>query len=194
TLTTFSTPFITSFYFLYTSQAGGTRFGLWGWCLDEDGACSDSLRLGYTWEPEVAVPITKALALYPAAALMTALALISLTPVLLYRTRTPKAERVFFYFVLVSFTLSLVAFVFMIAVWTIAKMRFEKAGFVAKYGPLPWMSIVATLLLLAATLISLYTIQKSPSATHDRPDSIMPTRPIIDLDLKRSGLSPKHHV
>jgi hypothetical protein len=83
-LTICSVP-ISSLYFLYTSEALGVRFGMWGWCLDEDGTCSGpwqyvqiyfyfttsfqvnllSNRLGYTWEPQLTNTITKALVFYP---------------------------------------------------------------------------------------------------------------------------------
>lgn len=41
TVTTFSLPFVGSLYFLWASEAGGVRFGIWGWCLDEGNVCSD---------------------------------------------------------------------------------------------------------------------------------------------------------
>ena len=80
-LTICSVP-ISSLYFLYTSEALGVRFGMWGWCLDEDGTCSWPsqyvqtflqglfrsiylCRLGYTWEPQLSNTITKALVFYP---------------------------------------------------------------------------------------------------------------------------------
>ena len=80
-LTICSEP-VSSLYFLYTSEALGVRFGLWGWCLDEDGTCSWPWqyvrfcftrsfssrfidRLGYTWEPQLSGMITKALVFYP---------------------------------------------------------------------------------------------------------------------------------
>ena len=42
-LTICSVP-ISSLYFLYTSEALGVRFGMWGWCLDEGGICSGPLQ------------------------------------------------------------------------------------------------------------------------------------------------------
>lgn len=80
-LTICSEP-ISPLYFLYTSEALGVRFGMWGWCLDTDGTCSDPWqyvqsffynvfssqfvhRLGYTWEPQLPNTITNALVFYP---------------------------------------------------------------------------------------------------------------------------------
>jgi len=148
-LTTFSLPFVHSLYFLRISQAGGIRFGIWGWCLDE-GVCSDTLALGYTWEPQIAIPITKALALYPVAAVSVFTMLITLLPVM--RDRGPRTLRVFAVFAWFSFVVALLAFVFMIAMWAIADERFRKAGWEVRWGPLPWMSFVATMLLFIVAL------------------------------------------
>ena len=43
-LITCSTPLIKTCYFLYTEEARGVRFGIWGWCLDEYGICSTPLQ------------------------------------------------------------------------------------------------------------------------------------------------------
>ncbi|KAF8896182.1 hypothetical protein BD779DRAFT_565869 [Infundibulicybe gibba] len=114
---TFSMPMISSFYFLYSSQAGGVRFGLWGWCLDEGAVCINPLQLGFTWEPQIAFPVTKACNPY-----------------------FPCA-----------------AFVFAIAIWNTAKLRFQRAGFDAQFGPLIWMSLAATIALLIVSVSSSYT-------------------------------------
>ncbi|KAF9446831.1 hypothetical protein P691DRAFT_707840 [Macrolepiota fuliginosa MF-IS2] len=151
-LTTFSLPFIDSLYFLWTSQAGGVRFGIWGWCLDADHVCSDVLGLGYTWEPEVSIPITKALAFYPIAAASVFMTLVALLPVL--RDRTPRTLRVFAVFAWSSFVFTFLAFVFMIAMWSVADERFKNAGWKVRWGPLPWMSFVATMLLLVVSVNS----------------------------------------
>lgn len=39
-LITFSVPFVSDFYFLRSSIAGGTDFGVWGWCLEDGSVCS----------------------------------------------------------------------------------------------------------------------------------------------------------
>lgn len=85
-LTICSVP-ISSLYFLYTSEALGVRFGMWGWCLDEGGICSGPLqyvhffyivfkvfsiyRLGYTWEPQLSNTITNTLVFYPISSVVT---------------------------------------------------------------------------------------------------------------------------
>jgi len=43
---------------------------------------------------------------------------------------------VFLIFVMSSFFASLLAFVFAIAMWNVARIRFHKTGFEAKFGPL----------------------------------------------------------
>jgi len=156
-LITFSVPMASSLYFLSSSQAGGIRFGTWGWCIDEDGTCLSPLQLGYTWEPQIPVPITNALVFYPITAVLTFFSLVSLLPMVL-TGQTQKTKRVFLVFVMSSFVASLLAFVFAMGMWNVARIRFHKAGFQAKFGPLPWMSLVATLLLFGASLVSRRTI------------------------------------
>lgn len=126
------------------------RFGMWGWCLDEYGICSGPWQLGYTWEPQVPIPITNALVLYPITASSILLTMMSLIPITY--ARSARADRVFVILAWISFTSSTIAFLFMIGMWGIAKYRFEKRGFSASYGPLPWLSLTATLLLLAVAL------------------------------------------
>ncbi|TFK40439.1 hypothetical protein BDQ12DRAFT_497477 [Crucibulum laeve] len=134
TLTSFSLPLTKSLYFLHASQAGGVRFGIWGWCLETDPICINPLHLGYTWEPQIGNTITKALVLYPLAAILSLLALVALIPI--HRHRTIRTDRVFAVFAIIAFVISLLAFMFMIGIWGAAKSRFEKAGFKAGYGPL----------------------------------------------------------
>jgi len=148
-LTICSVP-ISSLYFLYTTEALGVRFGMWGWCLDEDGTCSWPWQLGYTWEPQLSNTITKALVFYPITAVSIILTMISLIPIAY--ARNARADRVFRILAWISFTSSIFAFSFMIGMWSIAKYRFEKRGFSASYGLLPWLSLTATILLLAVAL------------------------------------------
>ncbi|KAG6857396.1 hypothetical protein H0H87_004758 [Tephrocybe sp. NHM501043] len=133
-LITFSVPAASSLYFLSTSQAGGVRFGMWGWCLREDGVCLQP-QLGYTWEPQISVSITGALVFFPIGTILTFFTLVSLVPILI-GWASEKAKRVFFAFVISSFLASLVAFIFMIAMWNVARLRFHRAGFEANFGPL----------------------------------------------------------
>ncbi|GLB40274.1 hypothetical protein LshimejAT787_0801450 [Lyophyllum shimeji] len=156
-LITFSVPMASKLYFLSSSQAGGVRFGTWGWCIDEDGTCLSPLQLGYTWEPQIPDPLTKALVFYPLTAISTFFALISLLPMVV-TGHTRKTKRVFLVFVMSSFVASFLAFVFAIGMWNVARIRFHKAGYQAKFGPLPWMSLVSTLLLVCALLVSRRTI------------------------------------
>ena len=44
TLITFSLPISKSLYFLYASEAGGVRFGIWGWCLEQDPVCMTPIK------------------------------------------------------------------------------------------------------------------------------------------------------
>ena len=60
--------------------------------------------------------------------------MISLIPVAY--ARNARADRVFLIFAWISFASSVLAFSFMIVMWSIAKYRFEKRGFSASYGPL----------------------------------------------------------
>ncbi|KAF8150023.1 hypothetical protein B0H34DRAFT_666564 [Crassisporium funariophilum] len=189
-LITFSAPIIPRLYFLHTTQAGGVRFGLWGWCLDEDKMCLSPLQLGYTWEPQIANPITKALAFYPLTVVLTSLTMISLVPV--QCARSARSDRIFFVFAWISFASSFLAFCFMIGMWAVAKSRFEKRGFAANYGPLPWISLVGSLLLLAVALSPFYlpppTIQP-PVATSTRHTRHRP----LKADLEASSSPRREH-
>lgn len=165
TLTTFSLPFLPRLYFLWSSQGGGVRFGIWGWCLEQGSVCSDRLGMGYTWEPEVAIPITKALALYPVVAISSFITLIAFIPIL--KVKTQRTLRVLQVLSWSSFALAATVFVFMIAMWSVADERFKAAGWKVHWGPLPWMSFIATLMLLISAINSLKLapapISSSPS-------------------------------
>lgn len=155
-LITFSVPMASSLYFLSSSEAGGVRFGMWGWCIG-DGTCLSPLQLGYTWEPQIPNSITAALIFYPIGAILTFFSLISLLPMVL-TGRTEKTKRVFLIFNLSSFIVSFLAFAFMLGMWNIARLRFHKAGFEATFGPLAWLSLFSTLLLLGSVLVARRTI------------------------------------
>lgn len=68
------------------------------------------------------------------AAVLCFLTMISLVPVALQRTE--RTDKVFSLMAILSFLVSLIAFTFMITIWSIAKDRFQKAGFEARFGPL----------------------------------------------------------
>lgn len=128
------------------------------------------IKLGYTWEPEISIPITGALVLYPIASILAFLLLLSLIPVLRARTEKLKADsdRVLRFFAVSSFTTSALAFVFMIAMFNIARKRFNEAGFPAQFGPLPWLSLVASFLLLGVTILSFKTHPMTQDPHHSR--------------------------
>ncbi|KAF8910604.1 hypothetical protein CPB84DRAFT_1764109 [Gymnopilus junonius] len=148
-LTTFSVPLVSTFYFMHSTQANGVTFGMWGWCLDDGSLCSSS-QLGFTWQPEVSIPITKALVFYPITVVFTFFTLASLIPVLC--VRTAQSDKIFVISAWISFAFSVLSFLLMIGIWGVAKSRFEERGFSTSYGNLPWMSLAATLLLLLVAL------------------------------------------
>ncbi|KAL4243304.1 hypothetical protein ABKN59_011300 [Abortiporus biennis] len=84
TLITFSVPFISSFYFLRTSQFGGMKFGMWGWCYDLSGLCSPK-QFGYIWKPQIEQLLTQLHVLHPIAAVLTLTSSLTLLPVLCTR-------------------------------------------------------------------------------------------------------------
>ncbi|KIM39896.1 hypothetical protein M413DRAFT_446815 [Hebeloma cylindrosporum] len=186
-LPTFSVPLLSTFYFLHSTEANGVRFGMYGWCLDEGGICS-SVRLGYTWEPQLAVPISSALVLYPISAVFVFCTMITLLPVLY--ARSARSDKIFAISAWISFAVSFLAFLFMIGMWGVAKSRFEKQGFGASYGNLPWMSLVASLLLLVVAL-SPYFLGPPPKEK-PRPDAIRRRYQTADLEAHRST-RPKPH-
>jgi hypothetical protein len=110
-------------------------------------------RLGYTWEPQLAVPISSALVFYPISTwkkygigspylsntsfsrpVFTSFTMITLLPVLC--ARNTRSDKIFKTSAWISFAFSSLAFLFMIGMWGVAKSRFEKRGFSASYGNL----------------------------------------------------------
>ncbi|KII85072.1 hypothetical protein PLICRDRAFT_45184 [Plicaturopsis crispa FD-325 SS-3] len=154
TLTTFSVPMISSFYFLYASEAGGVRFGAWGWCLDSDGTCSSPLRLEYEWDPQVVKQLIPAHIFYPISVVLTFFGVVSLLPLLCGRKLAVHQYGLFSVLALLSFLSSFIAFIFTIAVWGTARTRFRQAGYDASFGPLLWMSVAATAALLLVCINS----------------------------------------
>jgi len=155
-----SVPLVSSFYFLYSSQANGVRFGLWGWCLDT-GACSSPLQLGYTWEPEIITQITGALAFYPFSVAMAFLTAMSVLPVLLFQRKF--GDIAFRLLAWTSMASSALAFFFMAGIASVAKRKFEQQGYTASYGNLHGLSLAATfLLLVAAASPFVLSIPKEP--------------------------------
>lgn len=116
-------------------------------------APSSDRRLGYSWDPQIITKLTIPLVFYPIcmyafrslqwcldisscipAAIFSLLSWISLIPLL--ANRKVGMGGLFSVLALMSFLTSLVAFGFMIALWSIARKRFEDAGFGASFGPL----------------------------------------------------------
>ncbi|KAF8583031.1 hypothetical protein K439DRAFT_1349836 [Ramaria rubella] len=153
-LVTFSVPFVSSFYFLRATIPGDTiRFGIWGFCFQESGECTIK-ELGYHWDPEIIPWLTKVLVFAPIAAIFTLILVIALLPSVFLHIRrdTIFPPPLYSLFAIPAGITSLLAFVFMIALSTVAKNRFHDAGAVAAYGPLPWMLLVATIILVGLML------------------------------------------
>lgn len=83
-LTTFSVPFVSAFNFLHADAAGGVRFGIWGWCLDQGGYCTSKkwvpciasfssgrltvalpCSLGFYYDPQIKHGLTYTLVFFP---------------------------------------------------------------------------------------------------------------------------------
>ncbi|KAI0955719.1 hypothetical protein AcV7_006308 [Taiwanofungus camphoratus] len=150
-LVTFSTPFIHVFYFLESSAGGGVKFGIWGYCLDLTETCL-SLRLGYTFDPQITGTLPRVLALYPAAAGVTFLSLVTLMPLLCFPRLRRYPHPLFCLLSLLSFLLSLAAFVVMIYLFATARERFRHYGYSASFGPSVWMSLAAVPVLFVVAL------------------------------------------
>ncbi|KIJ62854.1 hypothetical protein HYDPIDRAFT_93611 [Hydnomerulius pinastri MD-312] len=152
--TVFSVPLITTFYFIDAAVPAGARFGVWGWCYDSGGECPSSPRMGYSFGSQVDESLTRALVFYPISTILCFLSTISLIPLL---CGYPVSHYPFRYFSLLSFgsfISSCIAFVFMIGLWGTAATRFNAEGISVTFGPLPWMSLAATVALGLVSLSS----------------------------------------
>ncbi|KDQ53165.1 hypothetical protein JAAARDRAFT_436867 [Jaapia argillacea MUCL 33604] len=150
-LTTFSTPFVSPFYFLHSSVDGGVRFGGWGWCMDS-GACS-SRGLGYHWESQIDHSLTYPLVFYPIAG-FAVLATLSLLPILCSRSVRIYPFPAFSLLSLLAAITSFLAFLFSIILFGVASTRFHHGGYKASLGPANWMSLVAMCLWFILSLNS----------------------------------------
>jgi len=149
-LITFSVPFVSDFYFLRASVPGDSvRFGIWGFCFQSSGFCSNKV-LGYNWDPEIIVWLTKVLVFFPIAAIFTLGAFLALLPSVCvrYSRDTIFPAPLYSLLMIPAALTSLLAFVFMISLFAVARNRFHSAGESASFGPLPWMSLAATIILL----------------------------------------------
>jgi len=142
-----SVPYVSTFYFLHSTIANGVRFGLFGWCLDDQSFCEGPL-LGWTWDPNAIPWLTKSLVLYPIATVFTFFAAVSIIPQFCYKGYRHFPSPFFSIFIMLSFVAIFLAFIFTIALFVVARDRFHKQGFEATYGPSFWMALVATLVIM----------------------------------------------
>ncbi|KAK8854479.1 hypothetical protein IAR55_003217 [Kwoniella newhampshirensis] len=166
-LTTFSTPFIRSFYFLSvppsTSNGGTTRFGSFGWCTLVDGGADAGCtpeHVGYDWMEggEVIGWLTRTMILFGIAALFMLLALITLVLSLLKVGKFMWNPVYFRTTALLGSLVSILAEIFALILWVNARHRFDRhnntdATARAKYGAALWTGLIgATLSFLAAAI------------------------------------------
>ncbi|KAF8606621.1 pali-domain-containing protein [Ceratobasidium sp. AG-I] len=167
-LCTFSTPFSWNLYYLRSDIAGGLRLGGWGWCI-QGGVCTRRV-LGYSWDPQVIVWLTKMMVWYPIAAFFAFFALVSLLPTLLSKNARIFPSPIFSLLSLMAAFFSLLAFIFMIALFATARNRFRRDGYSSEFGPMPWISLVATLLLIGVSFMGgcgrMFRGNKSPYVTY----------------------------
>ncbi|QRV89732.1 SUR7/Pali family protein [Ceratobasidium sp. AG-Ba] len=167
-LCTFTLPFNWNLYYLHADIAGGLRLGGWGWCI-KDGYCTNK-ALGYSWDPQVIVWLTKMIVWYPIAAIFTLFALLSLLPTIFSKNARIFPSPIFSLLSLMAAFFSLLAFVFMIALFAVARNRFRRDGYSSNFGPMPWISLVATLLLIIASFMGgcgrMFRGGKSPYVTY----------------------------
>ncbi|EGO25053.1 hypothetical protein SERLADRAFT_469144 [Serpula lacrymans var. lacrymans S7.9] len=152
--TTFSVPLISSFYFIDAGVPIGVRFGIWGWCYDSGGSCTSPLKIGYSFDPQIVEPLTIALVFYPISTILSLFATLSLIPLLCGIPARQYRFSVFSVLSLLSFFTSAIAFIFMIGLWGTAVTRFRNAHIDVSFGPLPWMSLAASIILLLVTISS----------------------------------------
>ena len=164
----FSTPFNWNLYYLRSDIAGGLHLGGWGWCID-GGYCTNK-ALGYSWDPQVIVWLTKMMVWYPIAAIFTLFALFSLLPTLFSKNARIFPSPIFSLLSIMSAFFSLLAFIFMISLFAVARNRFRRDGYESEFGPMPWISLVATILLIIAAFMGgcgrMFRGSKSPYVTY----------------------------
>jgi hypothetical protein len=107
------------------------------------------------------------------AAIVVLLALIAFIPVL--RNRNARTLRVFAVFAWASLVSALVAFGFMIAMWSVIEERFKAAGWKVRWGPLvgvdetfPFFVVVGLVLLTMIPRLAAMDILCFCSVTHHR--------------------------
>ncbi|CAE6515967.1 unnamed protein product [Rhizoctonia solani] len=167
-LCTFTTPFNWNLYYLRSDIAGGLRLGGWGWCI-EGGYCT-SKALGYEWNPQVIVWLTKMMVWYPIADFFIFFSLLSLLPTIISKNARIYPSPIFSLLSVVAAFFSLLAFIFMISLFAVARNRFHRDGYESEFGPMPWISLVATILLIIVALMGgcgrMFRGNKSPYVTY----------------------------
>ncbi|KAI0787568.1 hypothetical protein C8Q74DRAFT_1366422 [Fomes fomentarius] len=155
-LITFSVPFVPIFYFLHSPASGGVKFGVLGFCagLDGGGTCAPKqATFGYEYGPQIMQPLPKILILFPAAAGLTLLGLLTLLPLLFSRRRDPRWPYVAFGLLsMLAFLASAAGLGLSLWLFIGAKRRFQAEGFDADYGPSLWMSVAATAVLMLVAM------------------------------------------
>ncbi|KAI0325294.1 pali-domain-containing protein [Cubamyces sp. BRFM 1775] len=152
-LVTFSTPFIKALYFLRTDSEGGVRFGLLGFCFDLLGICTPK-EIGYKHEPEIVDRLSTVLVLYPVAAGLTLLGLLTLLPLMCHRRDGGFLFVMFALFSTLAFFAAAGAFAVTMYLFTTVMHRFHAEGYSASYGPSIWIALAATALSLMIALNS----------------------------------------
>ncbi|KAI0636020.1 actin cortical patch SUR7/pH-response regulator pali [Trametes polyzona] len=150
-LVTISTPLVQAFYFLSTDIAGGIKFGVFGFCNELTGTCTDK-ELGYHFEPQLVNPLTTVLVLYPIAAGLTLLGALTLIPVACSRRDRGFPFVLFALLSTLAFLACAGAFGVTMYLFTVARNRFHAQGFSASYGPSIWIALSATVLTLVIAL------------------------------------------
>ncbi|KAF9533922.1 hypothetical protein CPB83DRAFT_844770 [Crepidotus variabilis] len=191
-LSTVSTPIATTFYLLYSTHSGGIRFGIWGWCLD-DGTCSNSLKLGYTYDSAITTSVTAAFVLYPISVIISFCNLLSIIPSLYLGTL--EGNKFFYFCVWASIASSAFAFLFAIGIGSVAVDRLSRDGSEASLGNLPWMTLAAMLLLLAiaASPFIFLPPPQEPRRSHSTRTRAPPHHG-ADLEARPSRRSTSRHV
>ncbi|KIJ52393.1 hypothetical protein M422DRAFT_26015 [Sphaerobolus stellatus SS14] len=146
-LIVFSAPFIKSLFFLRAHTPDVVDFGMWGFCI---GNTCTPKTLGYERNPEIIVWLTKVLVFFPIAAGFTGISLLALLPAVVYGRRRDiiYPPPLYSLMLIPSAFASVIAFAFQMALFTVAKIRFDRAELSASYGACPWMSLVAMIILL----------------------------------------------
>ncbi|WWC63698.1 uncharacterized protein I303_106303 [Kwoniella dejecticola CBS 10117] len=162
TLTTFSTPYIKSIFFLSLPPTAATantntKFGSFGYCTTTREGCTGP-QVGYLYEDEGRIGIltewlTKTLILYGFAALFMLLAWFALILSLL-KVGKFMWNPVYFRTAALLGTLSaILAEAFALVLFVQGRRRFNGVGIQAQYGAALWLGLVGTIAAFLAAAI-----------------------------------------